>query len=239
MNWETPTDGNFKVKDGALVQTTTEMNYSNTGSVAYFGDNDWENYTFTVKATKLDGNEGFIIPFAVQDTENNWFWNIGGWDNTVSCLQVIENGGKSSQVIGTVRDFTAEVGKTYELKVVVDGRSIQCYIDGELYVDYKTGSDCEAEAYQVVSTDETGDIIVKLVNVTDSARTFAVQIDENTAVATQAAAYQMSHTDPMVENHLGQAENVVIEEFTLDNISNQFNYTVPAYSATVVRIGTK
>lgn len=235
-DWDAATDGKFKVKDGKLVQTTTEMNYSNTGSVAYFGNADWENYTFTVEATKLEGEEGFIIPFAVKDTKNNYFWNIGGWGNTVSCLQQIENDVKTGQIIGTIRDFTAETGRTYELKVVVEGRNIQCYIDGELYIDYTTGSDCEAEAYQVVSTDKTGDIIVKLVNVTGSAHTFAVRIDENTAVANTAKAYQLSHTDPDVENHLGQEENVTIEEITLENISNAFNYTVPCYSATVVRI---
>lgn len=237
-NWETPTDGDFKIKDGALVQTSTDMNYSNTGSVAYFGSNDWTDYTFTVEATKLDGNEGFIIPFAVQDKENNYFWNIGGWDNTVSCLQQVENDIKTGQIIGTVRDFTAEVGKTYQLKVVVSGRNIKCYIDDELYVDFTTGSDCEAEAYHVVSTDETGDIIIKLVNVTDSARTFAIEIDQNTAVAQSAKAYQISHTDPFVENHLGQEENVVIEELQLNGIANTFNYTVPCYSATVLRIAT-
>ena len=237
-NWETPTDGDFKIKDGALVQTSTDMNYSNTGSVAYFGSNDWTDYTFTVEATKLDGNEGFIIPFAVQDKENNYFWNIGGWDNTVSCLQQVENDIKTGQIIGTVRDFTAEVGKTYQLKVVVSGRNIKCYIDDELYVDFTTGSDCEAEAYHVVSTDETGDIIIKLVNVTDSARTFAIEIDQNTAVAQSAKAYQISHTDPLVENHLGQEENVVIEELQLNGIANTFNYTVPCYSATVLRIAT-
>ncbi len=235
-NWDAATDGKFKVEDGALVQKTTEMNYSNTGSVAYFGNADWADYTFTVEATKLEGEEGFIIPFAVQDTKNNYFWNIGGWGNTVSCLQHIENDVKTGQIIGTIRDFTAETGKTYELKVVVSGRHIQCYIDGELYVDYTTGSDCEAEAYQVVSTDETGDIIVKLVNVTNSPRTFAVAIDENTAVKGSATAYQMFHTDPMVENHLGQDENVKIEEIALESISNAFNYTVPCYSATVIRI---
>ncbi len=235
-SWDAATDGEFKVKDGVLVQKTTEMNYSNTGSVAYFGNADWENYTFTVEATKLDGEEGFLIPFAVQDTKNNFFWNIGGWGNTVSCLQSITDDVKTGQLVGTIRDFTAETGRTYELKVVVSGRNVKCYIDNELYVDYTAGSDCEAEAYQVVSTDETGDIIVKLVNVTGSARTFAVTIDENTTVAGTATAYQVFNTDPTVQNHIGQEENAKIEEITLEGISNAFNYTVPCYSATVIRI---
>ena len=72
-NWEKATDGEFKVKDGKLVQGTTDMEYSLNGSVAYFGDADWTDYTYTLTAKKLDGQEGFIIPVAVDDKNNNYF----------------------------------------------------------------------------------------------------------------------------------------------------------------------
>ncbi|MBQ6092250.1 MAG: alpha-N-arabinofuranosidase, partial [Clostridia bacterium] len=171
VNWVTPTDGKFRTRGGKLVQLNTDMTYSETGSVAYFGDETWSNYTYEVDAKKLAGQEGFMISFGVQDVKNNIIWNIGGWDNTVSCLQIIEDGAKTGQIPGTVRPFTAEEGKTYHLKMVLNGRNVKCYIDDELYVDFSTGSNCEAVAYQVVSTDESGDVIIKLVNVTDSART--------------------------------------------------------------------
>ncbi len=236
-NWETPTDGDFTVIDGRIVQTTTSMAYSNTGSVAYFGNPDWTNYTYTVEATKLEGEEGFIIPFVVGDTENNYFWNLGGWGNTVSCIQRVENGVKTGQIIGTVKPFTAETGKTYELKVVVDGTKVKCFVDGELYVDFDMGSDAEAEAYHVVSTDESGDIIIKLVNVTDSSRTFAMNID-GADLANSAQVYQLAGDSLGNDNILGQEEDCKIEEFTLGGISDEFNYTAPAYSVTVIRIPT-
>ncbi len=235
VNWTTPTDGKWRTKNGKLVQLETSMNYSNTGSVAYFGDETWSNYTYELDAQKRGGEEGFMISFGVQDTENNIIWNIGGWQNTVSCLQIVENGEKTGQIPGTVKPFTAEEGKTYHLKIVVDGRRIQCYIDGEKYVDFKTGSDSEADAYQVVSTDDSGDVIVKLVNVTGSDRTFAVDLGEKQTAST-ARVSQLKGTDLDNDNILGQPEACKIEDFTLDGVSARFNYTAPAYSVTVLRL---
>ena len=236
INWTTPTDGKFRTRGGKLVQLNTDMTYSETGSVAYFGDETWSNYTYEVDAKKLAGQEGFMISFGVQDVKNNIIWNIGGWDNTVSCLQIIEDGAKTGQIPGTVRPFTAEEGKTYHLKMVLNGRNVKCYIDDELYVDFSTGSNCEAEAYQVVSADETGDVIIKLVNVTDSARTFAVQIDTEKALAPEAAVSQLRGQSPDDDNILGQPEACKIEDFTLTGVSDAFNYTAPQYSVTVLRV---
>ncbi len=234
-NWEKVTDGDFKVKKGKLVQATTDMAYSLNGSVAYFGEDDWQDYTYTLKATKLEGNEGFIIPFAVDNKDNNYFWNIGGWDNTLSCLQRIENGEKAGQINGTVKPFVAQTGKTYELKIEMNGRNVKCYIDGELYVDYTAGSDCEAEAYQVVSTDESGDVIIKLVNVTDRNRTFAVDV-KGVDVESTAKVYQVKGESLADDNILGEKEDCVMEEITLEGVGNQFNFSAPKYSVTVIRL---
>lgn len=237
-NWNKANDGEITVKNGALLNDATEMPYSLTGSVAYTGFDEWEDYTYTVDATKVSGNEGFIIPFAVKDHDNCWFWNIGGWDNTVSCLQQIENGIKSNQIIGTVRPFTAVEGKTYQLKVEVSGTQVRCYIDGELYVDFDTASKAEAEAYHVVSTDETGDVIIKIVNVTDSAKTLAVNV-ENADIASNAKVSQIAGDSLANDNILGQPEDCKIEDFGISGLSDKFNYTVPAFSVTVIRLERK
>lgn len=237
-DWNFASDGNWKIKKGALVNTTTDMQYSNTGSVAYFGDTSWNNYTMTVQATKLEGSEGFIIPFTVKDIDNNIFWNIGGWENTVSCLQKIENGNKSDKIVGTVKDITIETGRTYEIKVVVDGARVKGYIDGELYVDYDFGVKANSKAYTVVSNDDNGDIIIKLVNVTEKASPVAVNISKanisGTAVINQVAGDSLQN-----DNILGAVEDCTMKEFTLDGFSNQFNYTMPAYSVTSIRLKTK
>ena len=171
----------------------------------------------------------------MEDENNLFYWNIGGWDNTKSALQRVENGVKTGAINGTSTDFTVEDGVTYQIKIVVDGTNIKGYIDGKLQFDYDAESKTNAEAYQVVSTDKSGDIIIKLVNVTDSDRTFAIDI-ANADVASTATVYQVAGNSPADDNILGQEEVCKMTEFTVDGVTNQFNYTVPQYSATVIRI---
>ena len=142
-------------------------------------------------------------------------------------------GVKTGQILKTAKDFTVETGRTYRLKVEVSGTRVRCWADEELLVDYETGSPAEAEAYQVVSRAENGDLIVKLVNVTEERRTFAVRI-ENETVRT-ADVYQLAGGSNADENRLDEPETCSVREFTLGDLSDAFNLTVPALSVTVLR----
>lgn len=237
-NWDKDLEGDFKIKDGALIQNSTDPQTTDFGSLLFFGDSSWTNYTYTVEATKLVGEEGFFIPILANDN-STYYWNIGGYGNTVSCLQQFCYGFKTGQLEGTVKDFEALQNKAYQLKVEVNGTNIKCYIDDELYVDYDSSSTAEAEAYQVVSTDDSGDIIVKLVNVTGSEKSFAVNIDNAENLAPQANAYQVKADDIGFENIYGENDQIGMDSFQLNGISAKFNYTAPKYSATVIRLHTK
>ena len=234
-NWSHKTEGEWKIADGKAVQSVHVHAYNELGTSAYFGDTDWTNYTYTFEATKTDGAEGFYIPFLVEDENNCFYWNIGGWGNTKSALQRMQNGTKSDAIPGTITDFTVETGRTYQIKIVVEGTVIRGYIDGEMQFEYETALKANAEAYQVVSTDESGDIIIKLVNVTGSDRTFAIDI-AGADVDAKATVYQVAGDSLDNDNVLGAEEDCTLEEFTVDGVSGQFNYTVPQYSATVIRI---
>ena len=84
-------------------------------------------------------------------------------------------------------------------------------------------------------TDANGDIIIKLVNVTDSERTVAIDI-ANAGVKSTATVYQVAGDDLGNDNILGAKEDCIMEEFTVDGIAEKFNYTVRQYSATVIRV---
>ena len=87
-DWRNTAEGDWKLskEDGNAVygqmNTTYPTNGALMGSASYIGDTNWSNYTYTIRAKKLKGAEGFIIPFAVKDNENFYHWNIGGWGNT-------------------------------------------------------------------------------------------------------------------------------------------------------------
>ncbi len=238
-HWKNIADGKFRVSNGKLQQTNASTSATTTGTVAYYGNKDWSNYTYTVEATKLAGSEGFLIPFVVQDKNEHYFWNIGGWNNTVSCLQQVTDGAKSDQVAGTVKDCFIETGRTYTLKIVVTDSNVKCYIDDVLYIDYTFSTSAGYEAYQVVSTDETGAVIIKLVNVTEEDRTFAIDLTGISSLKATAVVDQVKGDSPGNDNILGAKEDCIMETFTVSGIGTQFNFTVPQYSATVLRIETE
>ena len=236
-DWQQITDGDWKIKKGKLTQTNTWHPYNELGSAAFYGKEDWSDYTFTFEATKTDGGEGFYIPFLIEDEQNMFFWNIGGWGNTKSSLQRMENGIKTGEIFETTTDFTVETGRTYEIKIVVDSVNIKGYIDGELQFDYDADYGTKAKAYQVVSEDEeTGDIIIKLVNVTDKDRVFAVDIANLGEVKSVATVNQVAGDSLDNDNVLGAKEDCIMEEFTIEGIGDKFNYTAPMYSVTAIRI---
>lgn len=240
--WQKASDGNWSVEDGKLYQKNTTTNtrlYSSTGSAVYFGDESWANYTLTLEATKTGGQEGFLIPFSVQNADNNYFWNIGGWNNTVSTLQIVTGGSKSDQVGSTTRNIKITTNQTYQLKIVVTDNNVKCYIDDELYVDYDLGESARAEAYHVVSTDETGDIIIKMVNVTGCDRTFAIDLNNTDITSDTAVVDIVAGTSLDDDNILGQTPVVTLQSSEVAGVTGQFNYTVPKYSVTVMRIKTK
>lgn len=226
--------GSFSVKDGVLVQSSTAGTKSETtGDVVYFGDTSFTDYTFTCTAKKTGGDEGFLIPIAVQDKDNNIFWNIGGWGNTVSCIQIVSGGSKSDQVDGTVKDIVLMPNKEYKLKVIVSGNNVKCFLNNILMVDYTHNS--TESVYQVTSTDETGDIIVKLVNVSGNEAVINTTIESFENYNSTADVIQMAGSSGSDSNSINNPEKLVPEESTIE-VSEEFEYTLPKYSVTIIKI---
>lgn len=232
-------EGDWSIKDGRLIQTNTgDPMDTNTGDAIYIGDASWTDYTLTVDAEILGGNEGFLIPVCVQNTANNIFWNIGGWGNTVSCLQIVENGAKSGQISGTVKNLTLKKNQVYQLRVVVDGANVKCYIDDILYIDYT--EETADPLYEASSIDENGDLILKFVNVSENEIAIATTITDIdlTNYDTEAIVTTLSGENPGDENSFEEPEKIAPVESTF-TVSDSFTYTVPKYSVTILRIPHK
>ncbi len=230
--------GSWKVENGRLVQKNTGAPVDgNTGDVVYVGDPAWRNYTMTVKAQILSGSEGFLIPVCVGDKDNNIFWNIGGWGNTVSCLQIVSGGSKSDQVAGTVQNLRLKQGQTYELKVEVSGNTVRCYIDGKLYVDYTQPTYTPLHASTVMA--ENGDVILKLINAGDAPIPVEVKIPGLTqSHSTTAQITVLKGENGGAVNSFEQPDNIAPERGTLA-VSDEFVYTAEGWSLTVIRIPAK
>lgn len=226
--------GTWTYKDEQMVQTNTSSPRNTiTGDVSFVGDANWTNYTLTMTATKLSGSEGFLIPFAVKDENNYFHWNIGGWNNTVSCLEQISGGSKSGQIASTVTNVKVETGKPYKIKIVVTENSIECYLDGKGLIKYIIPK--VDAVYQVVGVDNTGDMIIKIVNVSDTQLNVLVQL-KDISLASETAVLSVLAADAAGDiNTPAEPEKVAIIDSTII-INNNFSYSAPKYSVSVIRV---
>ena len=86
-----PQSGTWASDGGRYVQSAPRSPTpaaSSTGAYA----KDWSNYTLELDATKLAGDEGFLVGFGATGANNYYWWNLGGWNNTRSVLQRASGG---------------------------------------------------------------------------------------------------------------------------------------------------
>ena len=228
--------GSWSVEDGRLVQRHTGAPADeNTGDAIYFGDVAWTDYTLSVDAEVLSGAEGFLIPVCVADPENTVFWNLGGWGNTVSCLQTVTGGAKSGQVDGTVSNVRLNRGKTYHLEVQVSGDTVVCRMDGRAVIRWTKRE--AGGLFANAGTAENGDLILRVVNASDEPK------DLNLALAgfdpavweTEAAVLTLAGEKPTMANSFLAPEAVVPQAAALA-VDAECTCEVPAWSLTVIRI---
>ncbi len=67
--------------------STSRRDVAAENTMVTAGDPAWHDYDLHVKATKKSGKEGFLVAFGVKDTGNYYWWNLGGWNNTLNAVE--------------------------------------------------------------------------------------------------------------------------------------------------------
>ncbi len=227
-----PTAGSWAVSDGQYVQssaTTTDARSIIDDAYA----KNWTNYTLELDAKKTSGAEGFLIGFGAKDTNDFYWWNLGGWNNTRSVLQKASGG--SAVEVKSVEGHSVATGTTYRVKVVVAGNTISLYLNGELQMTYESGAD--EKLFQVVTRDKaSGDVVAKVVNTsTETVRTRVTVSDAG--VLPDGEVTQMTGA-PGDTNTKADPTRVVPTTRQISGLSNDFGYDFPAHSITFLRMRT-
>lgn len=223
-------------KEGALVQSSDE-----TGAICYFPYPDNRQYTLTLKARKLSGGEGFQIGVAVDDALNYYRVNIGGWGNTTAKIQHIVNGVSSSSGNVAEQSYVGNVhindNEWYDVTVEVTDHEIKAYLNDEFICSYKKPKEYGPVYSSSVYDEETGDVIVKVVNTMDSDVNIGMNVSGETVTSNIAKTTVMSG-DTNLENSLDNKNAIVPKESELTNASNNFTYNAPADSFSIIRLKT-
>ncbi|WP_036877272.1 alpha-L-arabinofuranosidase C-terminal domain-containing protein [Xylanibacter oryzae] len=221
-------NGEWKSDNGVLIQK------SNKESCVEILDRQisGSKYTYTLRARKDAGNEGFLVLFNYQDPQNYCWFNLGGWGNTLNGLEQIVNGGKSQ--VATVPG-NIEKGRWYDIKIEVDGDSAKCYIDKNNILNAKLRKNTSPGVFSNASIDDnTGEIFVKIVN-TSSVNTTAKLNIKNYDIK-EARVTRLTSTSGNDENTFDNPTKVYPVEETLSPSKDNVILDVPSYSLNIIRI---
>ena len=214
--------GEWKTQDGVLAQ-----NAESTDVRALIGDKKWSDYTYTLKARKTGGSEGFLILFGMDsETEKSW-WNIGGWGNTKHVIQM--PGGDSQAVDGKI-----ETGRWYDIKVEVMGSGVKCYLDGKLVQETKKPVTQSLHVSSTLAADGK-EVILKVVNASAKDVVTDVQLKGAKQVAAKAKVIVLTSNDAMGENSIAEPTKIAPVESEITNAAENFTHTFPGNSVTVLR----
>lgn len=228
QGWRFKGGGEWSVVDGALRQTSIKEN-----TRAIIGDVNWQGgYTYSLKARKLGGEEGFLILFNIRnDDDRNW-WNLGGWQNQRHALEIggSENGSTPGQIV---------VNRWYDIRIETAGGRFKCYLDNKLVTDIAPPK-MQSLFASATRDDASGDIIVKVVNAAFESLNVDLLID-GFAVNDGPASHAVTLTsaNAMDENSLAHPDKVSPKKIDLSIAKGRIVHDFPANSFTVIRIKTK
>ncbi|KAB2641944.1 MAG: alpha-L-arabinofuranosidase [Verrucomicrobia bacterium] len=215
--------GEWKVHDGVLGQTASGKDFR-----AVIGDPAWSDYTYTLKARKTGGDEGFLVIFGTDGSTSKSWWNIGSWGNSKHTIEMA--GGNSQGVDGHI-----ETGRWYDIKVEVMGSGVKCYLDGKLVQEMHRPAVRSLHVSSTLSSDGK-DIILKVVNASSANQATAIKLNGAKNIAASAKVIVLTSVNSSDENSITEPAKVVPVASEISNAAASFTHTFPPNSVSVLRI---
>jgi len=217
--------GDWSVNDGAFRQKSLAENIR-----AFVGDASWSNYTYTLKAKKISGAEGFLIPFLVTDDEVKAWWNIGGWGNQRHGIEM--DGMDRVDVAGSI-----ETGRWYDIRIEVIGSHVKCFLDDKLVHDLR--STPMKSLVACASLDKkNSEAILKIVNAASVAIPAEIHLQGRRA-GPKVKGLILTSPNPTDENTLEAPEMVSPKPLDLRIKDGCLTHEFPGNSVTVIRVPVK
>jgi alpha-L-arabinofuranosidase len=220
--WKT-TGGDWSAVNGALRQSATGENVR-----ALTGDPSWKDYTLTLRARKLGGEEGFLVLFETMKLDAPTWWNLGGWGNTEHGLQ------------GALPEFhvpgSIETGRWYDIKIELRHGRVMAYLDGKLIQ--------QAEHKPVptlfsVAGRSGGDIVLDVVNVSSQPQETRINLEGAFHLAEAAQETVLTSRSADDENSLGEPPKVAPMTRAIAVAGSNFAGVFPPNSLTMIRLKTQ
>lgn len=224
--------GAWKIKNGTIQQTSQDINVR----AILNNEIDMEgvvNYDFELNATKTGGAEGFLIMFGVKG-KNLYWWNLGGWGNTQSCVE--KGTSEARSIISDSKPISLIANKVYKIKIEVRGESFKCYLDGQLYHEFTDAQSYDPIFAHVGETDDS--VIIKVVNLAPKAQDIQINLNAAPSLSETASVTYLSG-DLNDENSFFDKTLVSPKEEQISGVSSNFVYSARANSLSILKIQKK
>ncbi len=221
--------GEWKVEGDVIRQTSNEQ-LTMTLLPSFSSDN----YTLQLKARKLGGMEGFFIYYGMDENGRNGFAaNIAGWNNRTTAIQPIQRG-RTNDVLGRRANQTVETNKWYDVKIAVTPMAVTLYVDGQQMTVARPAAHTR-HFCQTGYDEQTGELIIKVVNGTDQPYRRSFTIDGARNVLPTGKVITLSG-DANDENTFEQPTKLAPRTTLFGKFGKQFDYEFPPMSFTVMRV---
>jgi len=227
--WRWPSAGRWEAVDGALRQGDPRA-----VSTAFVGGPDWTEYTLEVKARKIAGDEGFLIVFRDAFQNTRLQWNLGGWGNTQHGIQSWL--GVQERLV-TREPGSIETGRWYDIRVVLRGPRIECYLDNRLIHAVEVPVPVQDGFYaSAVSDDAAGQVILKLVNAAPYERPVRLDLQGVKQVRPGSRGLILRGETLGDENDFDHPKRVAPRDWPVEIRSPRAELTVPSHALVVLRV---
>jgi alpha-L-arabinofuranosidase len=221
---------NWQVSAGTFNATGGVYTQSSTAQPAYSifqTDVDNDTYTYTIKARKTGGAEGFLIPFGYKDGANYYWFNIGGWGNSQHAIEQVSNGTKSvlMSTSGSINN-----NQWYLIKLIASKDGVLCYIDDKLIFNIPTAPGPVTAS--VTEDMDNQQLIVKMVNSGETALTATIDIP---ALSGSQTVEVTRLTGNKTDRNTLASPNLIKPTTVSMDLSKSSTLTLPAYSMQVFR----
>lgn len=225
-NWRKIGTGEWSVHDGVLRQSAIAPNVT-----AYVGDTTWTDYTITLKARKIQGENGFQIYFHSRRNQGRIRWDLGGWWNSVHMIDM--------GLITESMKASIETGRWYDIKLEIRGNTVKGYLDGKLVQQVAEGrSKVNSLCVSAARDDNSGDIILKVVNADPEELKTMIDLKGAGTLSGIGRAIVLTSASPLDENTLEEPTKVSPKTETLNFAGTTLTRLFPGNSFTVMRIET-
>ena len=227
----TSISGDWSVENGVVTQSDARAE----GTLCYAGDYSWSDYTMSLKARKISGNEGFIIPFRCNETGVALQWNLGGWGNALHGIQSVET--LASNSIVTEVKGSIETGRWYDIEIQIKGTRVICKLDGKVIHDVDIPVPSKESLFASVTMDEKkGYAYIKVINASTSPVTIDMNVAGMEKYSSKAKAIVLTSDKVTDTNTIENPENVSTKD-TLVDVSS--GVTFEPNSLTVIKLKKK